>query len=400
MSNVYRWAAYGTTLSNLSEPARMEYVNRCMLNSKARVPCGDSRLLTDSDYARVKKVCTSLLNYEPTPLLDLPLLASQLNIRRLAVKDESARMGMNSFKILGVSYAIHRLLEDGLLSENAVLAAATDGNHGLAVSQVARAHGWSARIYVHGQTTPGRIAALRERGAHVTVVSGNYDDAVDQAKLDAVPNGWTIVSDTSWPGYTNIPRDIMAGYTMLIEEAFQEWSEPRPPDIILIQVGVGGLLGAVVSWLCDKYGLERPFVIACEPTSAACLLESARAGAAVSLRGTLDTIMAGLSCGRVSHVVWPMLANTVDAFVAIDDEYAKVAMKMLARPTGADPRIVAGESGACGLGALLAILMDGSLSSVRRASGLSSESSVLLVNTEGATDPANYLPHRRRLGLV
>ncbi len=367
-----------------------ESMNRYVVNSMARSQSPLPGLFDAQDYDRVISFFRSVKAYQPTPLRNLPALACELNIRQLLIKDESARMGMNSFKILGVLYAIRRLLDEGLLAKDTVLVTATDGNHGLAVAHIAREQGLSARIYVHARTTTARTDAIRRAGAHVVIIDGNYDDAVSQAARDADRHGWAVISDTSWPGYEQVPRKIMEGYTILLEEASAQWESNLPPDIVLVQVGVGGLLCAVVSWLCHRYGAKRPFVIACEPNAAACLLESARASKPVVLQGTLDTIMAGLSSGRVSYLTWPTLAATVDAFVAIDDECSEFAMRRLARPRGSDPVVVAGESGACGVAALWAILKDETLGPVRDASGLSPESRVLVFNTEGATDPESY----------
>jgi diaminopropionate ammonia-lyase len=200
-----------------------------------------------------------------------------------------------------------------------------------------------------------------------------------------------VISDTSWPGYKEIPRWIMAGYTRLLNEAESEWSPEPPPDVVIVQAGVGGLACAVVSWLCQRYGVQRPFTIVCEPVTAACLLESARAGKPVSLRGPFATIMAGLRCGKVSSVGWSTIAGAVDAFVSIDDEQCTEAMRILAHPVNGDPLVIAGASGACGFAALLAILQEESLRAVREASGISVRSRILIINTEGATDPELYL---------
>jgi diaminopropionate ammonia-lyase len=346
-------------------------------------------MFDEQEYQQVLEFFSLQRAMQPSPLHRLQSLAEAIGISDLFVKDESSRLGVNSFKIVGVTYAMTRLFEDGTLKENSVVACATDGNHGRAVARLARKLGLEAHIFVHSRTVPARVEAIMGEGAHVVLVDGNYDDSVNEAADKAERNGWLIVSDTSWAGYEAIPRNIMAGYTMILQEAAADWGN-RPPDVVLVQTGVGGLLCTVVSWLCYRYGKARPYVISCEPVEAACALESACAGHSVTIPGALNTIMAGLSAGKLSSIAYPVITGAVDAFVAIEDEWPIRAMRRLASPRGGDPAVVAGESGACGLATLLAILEDERLAPVRRASGLSSVSRVMIINTEGATDPASY----------
>ena len=324
-----------------------------------------------------------------TPMLRLSNLARRLHLKDIWVKDESRRPETGSFKIVGVRYAMSDLLARGILTEGATVACATDGNHGRAVAHMARVSGLKAHIFMHSDTVPARIGAVTDEGAQVAMVEGNYDDSVRFARQESERNGWTIISDTAWSGYDAIPRQIMAGYTIILEEAFSECGG-RAPDVVLVQAGVGGFLCSVVSWLCHRYGLSRPYVISCEPTSAACVLESAQAGKPVTIPGKLSTMMAGLSAGQVSSLAFPIVAGAVDAFVAIEDEWSAEATRLLAYPCPPDPVITAGESGASGLAALLAILRDDDLGVLLKASGLTPASRVMVINTEGATDPLNY----------
>jgi diaminopropionate ammonia-lyase len=365
-------------------------MNRYVINSAARFRHNYSGLFAIDEYRMVDDFFGSQPNLLPTPLRHQRALASQINIGDVLVKDESSRFGLTSFKILGVSYAVGRLLRSGRLAKGSTLACATEGNHGRAVARVAAKNGLESRIYVAADTSPTRISALEGEGAQVIVVAGNYDEAVKQAAQDAEAHGWQIISDTSWFGYEEIPRWIMAGYTRLMTEAEQQWTPDPPPDVVFVQAGVGGLACAVVSWLCRKYGTKRPCVIVCEPVSAACLLESTRAGRPVSLPGPFDTIMAGLRCGEVSLTAWPVIERAVDAFVSIEDGYTERVMRILAHPSEGDTLVTAGASGACGLAGLLAITEDESFSLVREACGLNAQSRVLAINTEGATDPVLY----------
>jgi diaminopropionate ammonia-lyase len=344
----------------------------------------DHGLFDDSEYDEVATFYAAYAGYEQTPLRDLPGAAVALGIAGLLVKDESHRFGHASFKALGVGYAVARLLAtaDGR-SPAPVLASATDGNHGHALARVARQRGLRARIYVHQLTRQDRIDAISAEGAEVIVVPGTYDDAVRAAADEAREQGWQVVSDTSWEGYTQIPRWIMAGYTQMMREVSEQWKPASQPDIVIVQAGVGAFACGITSWLA-RWAERRPFVIVCEPSRAACLLESAAAGQPTVVGGNLETIMDGLSCGEVSRAGWPAIAATVDAYVAIDDEWAVEAMRMLTASPYGDATMETGASGAAGLAALLALTRDPLLDDVRRASGLSATSRVLVFNTEGA----------------
>jgi diaminopropionate ammonia-lyase len=361
---------------------------RHFLNVNAR-NAQSSGLFTADEYQKVVNYFRLPPGLSPTPLRRLTRLAKEFNIEDIWIKDESSRLGVSSFKIVGVRYAMSDLLNRGVLKRGSIVACATDGNHGHAVARMARLSGLEAHVFVHAGTAPARIQAIANEGARVVPVDGNYDDSVRFASQEAQRNGWVIVSDTAWSGYDAIPRQIMAGYTVIMEEAVSDWGE-RIPDVVIVQAGVGGFLCAVVSWFCHKYGTSRPYLISCESTEAACVLESVRAGEPVTIPGKLNTMMAGLSAGRISSITFPILASALDACVALEDEWSANAMRLLAHPRSPDPAVVSGESGACGLAALLAILKDEDLAGLRKASGISPASVVMIINTEGATDPLNY----------
>jgi diaminopropionate ammonia-lyase len=364
--------------------------NKHHINLAARSGPPYTGLFTDEEYKRVSNYYRSRAHLQPTPLRHLRGLASAIGVADILLKDESSRFGLSAFKVLGTSYAVDQLLSDGRLTKGSVIVCATEGNHGRAVARVAGERQLEAKVYVSSATAEARTEALRREGAEVVMVDGNYDDAVRQSALDAERYGWTVISDTSWPGYELVPRLIMAGYTKLLDEAEDEWRTEQPPHVVLVQAGVGGLASAVVSWLCRRYGERRPFIVVCESSSAACVLESVRAGRRVTLEGPFDTMMAGLRCGEISNAAWPVMTKAVDAFVAIDDEQCAAAMRRLARPEGSDPVIEAGASGACGLASLIAILRDESLRPVRDAIDLNAQSRAFVINTEGATDPELY----------
>ena len=346
----------------------------------------------------------------PTPLREFPALARELGIGRLFAKDESTRFGLNAFKLLGARFAIETLLREGDVRPGAMLVCASEGNHGRAVARAARDVGCDARVYMAHDVSPARVEAIAGEGATVIKVEGSYDDAVRVMEAEARANGWTIISDTAWPGYERIPRLIMLGYTHMLDEiripaldaarggpGLVDGPDPgsRFPDFVFVQGGVGGLLCALASWCAFHRALNPPRVIAVEPTSAACLQASARAGTPVAVTGPLTTTMAGLRNREVSPPAFAALLPIVDAFMAIDDVWAHAAMRRFANPIADDPEIAAGASGSAALGGLMALCGDPTLEDPRRQLGLNSTSRVLAIVSEGVTDPAMWASHVR-----
>lgn len=342
---------------------------------------------------------------EPTRLQALPALAAQLGVGQLFVKDESTRLGLGSFKALGGAYAVLRivldesskrlgrsvapreLLEPAIkaIAGDLTVACATDGNHGRSVAAGARFTGCRAVIYIHTGVSEDRAAAIAAFGAEIRRVGGVYADAVDTAARESDANGWTVVSDTAWPGYERIPQLVAQGYTVMVREALD--AMPASPTHVFIQAGVGGLASAVAAYLALALGAGRPRIVIVEPARAACLLASHDAGKLVEIDEEQPTVMAMLECQEPSLTAWRVLTRLADAFMTVDDDDAVRAMRQLANPASEDPAIVAGESGGAGLAGLS--VAAGS-QDMREALGLDKESVVLLFNTEGATDPRSY----------
>jgi diaminopropionate ammonia-lyase len=347
-------------------------------------------LFGDQDFAEQRAFFAARPDLAPTPLRAVPGLARRLGIGALLVKDETHRFGLNAFKAAGATFAIATLRARGEIQPGATLVCASEGNHGRAVAQAAREAGCTARVYLADSVAPARVQAIQSTGAAVIAVRGTYDDAVREMARDAAVNDWLIVSDTSWPGYEEIPRLIMLGYTRLLDEAEAAWSPALPPDVIFVQAGVGGLLAAVACWADWRFGPRRPRIVAVEPVSAACLQISARHGIPTTLDGPFETIMGGLRCGEVSRLAFAATHSLVDAYVAIEDDWAREATRALARPTDGDPAIEAGASGAAALGGLLAALRDPAGADVRAGIPLTPGTRALVVVTEGVTDPAAF----------
>lgn len=343
------------------------------------------RFFSDDELADVRKFYgpTTPLGARPTPLHRLPGLAARIGVGELLVKDESSRFGLPAFKIAGAQYAIAKLLAQPSRIRVTDLACATAGNHGRAVARAARELGLAAHVYVPVGTAQTAVDALRSEGAHVVVTSEDYDQTVRQMADDAGQSGWTIVSDTAWDGYEQIPRWIMAGYTRILDEAALQWEDTRP-DLVIVQAGVGSLAGAVAGWLVATFGQSRPLLVVVEPEGAACVAQSLRAGHPVRILSCAPTAMAGLRCGEVSPLAWRALEPVVDAAVGIGDDQAAEARQWLAHPSLDDPEIRAGASGAAGIGALIALMHAAQLSRLREALGISRSTRVLAIVTEGS----------------
>lgn len=320
----------------------------------------------------------SLPGYAPTPLLQVPALAEELGVGRVLVKDESSRLGLPAFKVLGASWACHRVLEH---RPGARLVTATDGNHGRAVARTAARFGVAATVFVPRVMRPETAARIAGEGADVVRVDGEYDDAVRRAaefvaESNDEPAGRALVQDTAWHGYEQVPAWIVEGYETLLEEVDEQLAEQlgRPPDLVAVPVGVGSLAEAVVRHYRQP-GSARPRILSVEPDTAACLVESLQHGVPTTV-ATGSTVMAGLNCGTLSAASWPVLRSGCDAAVVVTDVEALSAVADLGRVG-----VSAGPSGAATLAGVRAVL---SVQERRAAVGLDTDAVVVLLNTEAA----------------
>jgi diaminopropionate ammonia-lyase len=363
---------------------------------------GDVQVSTPGDGPQ--RFHATMPGYRPTPLRPATRTAERLGVREVLVKDESSRLGLPSFKILGASWAVHHaLLEGSGLSREEVptfdalrahvrsmrpppaLSAATDGNHGRAVARMAALLGLDARIYVPAGTVRARIEAIAGEGASVEVVDGGYDDAVRRSARDAGER-CLVISDTSWPGYESVPRWVIEGYATIFAEVDDQLAERgmESVDLVAVPMGVGALAAATVSHFWTG-GRRRPVLVGVEPTSAACVLESVRRGAIATLEHPQDSIMAGLNCATPSLVAWPIVSRGLDVYVAVADERVPTAMRLLA-----EDGVVAGETGAAGLAGMLRLAEAAKDGHLPPELELGPDKRVLLLCTEGATDPVAY----------
>ena len=361
-------------------------------------------ILNDAAFEEARRSIGAWPGYAPTPLVALPGLAAETGVAAIHYKDEAGRFGLGSFKALGGAYAVARVIlaraeaagtaltmEDvvagrgGEIARDLTVCCATDGNHGRSVAWGAQSFGCACVIFIHETVSDARKRAIEAFGAEVRRTKGNYDDSIREAQATAQAQGWIVVSDTSYPGYTDIPRHVMQGYEVMAAEAFEALE--APPSHVFLQTGVGGMAAAVTAQAKRRWGAARPVIVLVDPDRSACWLDSFRAGRPTAVEGDLDTVMAGLACGDVSLLAWEILEDHGDAVMAITDEAAIAMMRRLARPDGGDPPLVAGESAVAGLVALVLAMGD---RAAQAALGLGARSRVLVFGTEGDTDPDLY----------
>jgi diaminopropionate ammonia-lyase len=313
----------------------------------------------------------SLPGYAPTPLVAVPELAAELAVGRVLVKDESSRLGLPAFKVLGASWASHQVLRQ---RPGAMLVTATDGNHGRAVARMAAHFGVEATVFVPHVTLSETADHIASEGARVVWVDGDYDAAVRRAAefADEQPDR-ALVQDTAWDGYEQVPAWIVEGYQTLLEEVDAQLD--GTPNLVAVPVGVGSLAEAVVRHY-RRRGAAHPSLLSVEPDTAACVLASLTAGRPTTVP-TAATVMAGLNCGTVSSSAWPVLHAGCDAAIAVSDDEALRAVDDLDRLG-----VSSGPSGAATLAGVRAVVTEPE----RRALlGLDDDAVVVLLSTEGHT---------------
>ena len=381
------------------------------------VPGSDDKfldLMSEENVTKANEFHKSFPQYSVTPLQKLSALASYLGVKGIYCKDESYRFGLNAFKVLGGSYAMGRyiakelgrdisqlpynvLSSDKLREEfgQATFFTATDGNHGRGVAWAAKRLGQKAVVRMPKGTTKTRFDNIAKEGAEVTIEEVNYDDCVRMAAAEAAKTEHgIIVQDTAWAGYEEIPSWIMQGYGTLVLEADKQLKKNGVdrPTHVFEQAGVGSLAGAVVGYFAHKYKENPPVMVVCEASAADCLYRSAvqADGNLVNVTGDLQTIMAGLACGEGNTIGWDILKNHVTVFASCPDWMSAKATRIYANPLENDPHIISGESGSVPLGLAYTALHDEDAKDLKEALKLDENSNILVISTEGDTDPVRY----------
>ncbi len=357
-------------------------------------------ILSLDGFKRAKEEICSWDLYQHTPLQLLSDIANDSGVSLIAYKDESWRFSLKSFKALGGAYAVANLLiaklnEIGIKANSGDLIEGTYREFTATITVCCatmaimegrslgalRVFGCNCEIYIHRHVSEGREQAIAKFGAKVNRIEGNYDDSVHLAAKVAEERGYYVVSDTSYEGYTQIPKDVMQGYTVMVSEAIDQMQEN--PTHVFLQGGVGGFPAAVVSYLAESLE-SAPIFIVVEPNNADCLFQSAVNGKPTIVHGDLDTVMAGLACGEVSVLAWKILQDHISHYLAIEDSCVAKTMQLLANNR---PAIVAGESAVAGLAGFLIASQDDDLRSKLK---LTKDSRVLVFGTEGDTDEEMY----------
>lgn len=367
--------------------------------------------ISDKAISKVREFHRSFDEYSVTPLHKLENLAKHIGVKDIFLKDESYRFGLNAFKVLGGSYAIGHYLADRLgldISEvsfellrskeikeklgEITFVTATDGNHGRGVAWAANQLGQKSVVYMPKGSSETRLNNIRKEGSDATIIDGNYDDAVRLSDEMAKKNGWVVIQDTAWEGYEDIPLWIMQGYGTLISEAIEQLEAEGvdKPTHVFLQAGVGSFAGAVQGYLAAKFGDDRPVTVIMEPDEAPCLYNSAKVGKIQNVTGDMSTIMAGLACGEPNTISYEVLRDYSDGYLSCPDYVAARGMRILAAPLKGDPQIVSGESGAVGAGVISLIMENDEYRELREELGLNEDSVILLISTEGDTDPIRY----------
>lgn len=381
-----------------------------VMNRMPKTEDGKLRLMTEEEVRKARRFHESFPQYEETPLAELSGLAAYLGLKRLCVKDESYRFGLNAFKVLGGAYAIARhiaeqtgkdiselpysVLTSGQLKQmfgTATFFSATDGNHGRGVAWAANRLHQKAVIIMPKGSAETRLNNIKKENAEAWISDANYDGCVrEAARLAAKTERGVVVQDTAWEGYEKIPAWIMQGYGTMADEAAEQFGER--PTHIFIQAGVGSLAGAVVGYFANRYRENPPIMAVVEASAADCLYRSAEAGDGEIriVDGDMDTIMAGLACGEPNITSWDILKNHADCFISAEDRVAARGMRMLSAPLKGDRQVLSGESGAAAFGALAAVMRGEVYAGLRKQLSLGESARVLCFSTEGDTDPERW----------
>lgn len=397
-----------------SAPSKDNVNLKYILNKQARTADKKPRsFITLEEAAKVRNFHKSFPQYEATPLHSLNQLSRVLEVENIWVKDESYRFGLNAFKVLGGSYAVGNYLANKLkmdISEisfeklrsqeikeqlgDLTFVTATDGNHGKGVAWAAQQLGFKSVVFMPKGSSEIRLYNIIKEGAKAEITDLNYDDTVRMASAYAAEHHAVLVQDTAWEGYEKIPTWIMEGYCTIMDEALEQIKEAgfHYPTHVFLQAGVGSFAASMLGYLLAKFKCDRPMTIIVEPEEAACIYKSAVIddGQPHAVTGDLATIMAGLACGEPSTVAWVLLRDYADMFISCGDAVSAKAMRMLGNPLPGDPQVISGESGAVGLGVLSLIQRDPLLKEIAEKLQLNKHSRILMISTEGDTDPQGY----------
>jgi len=328
------------------------------------------------------KVISSWKSYSPTPLIKLNKLNKELNLKNIYYKDEDKRFDLKSFKALGGAFAVYKIANE---KKNITVSTATAGNHGRSVAWGAQRLGLRSKIFISENVSESRATAMKDLGADVIRVKGNYDDSLKECIEQSDKNNWEIVQDVSWEGYKEVPKLIMAGYTIMIKEIMDEIDSNSITHVFL-QAGVGGMAAAMIAGFA-KLSNNIPKFIVVEPTNADCVFQSIQNKKPTRVNIVKETVMGGMSCGDVSSIAWEILKNSANYCLTIPDKAISTAVALLAESRLSNKKIIGGE---CAVPGLIALIGSFNNKEYFDKLKLNSESNVLLFGCEGLTDKAMY----------
>lgn len=386
---------------------------RWIINDNSRVSGEKANVdaFSQNEISKARNFHKKFDIYEPTPLARLTELSAKLGVKEFLVKDESKRFGLNAFKVLGGSYAMGNFLAEKLEKNidevdfdmlksketkeklgDITFYTATDGNHGRGVAWAANQLGQKSVVYMPKGSSQYRLDKIKAEGADASITDMNYDEAVRLADKNAKATGGEVIQDTAWEGYVKVPMWIMQGYGTLMLEAVEQMKEYGidAPTHVFLQAGVGAMAGAVQGMIASIYPENRPITTIVEPEVANCIFRSAENKKMTNVTGDMFTIMAGLACGEPNPIGWDIMKDYSDAFISCPEYVAADGMRVLGNPLGNDPKVISGESGAVTSGIVYEILTDENLKELKEKLKIDENSKILVISTEGDTDPDNY----------
>ena len=369
-------------MSSKSEVSQWKYANFLINKNNNFNKKEILKILSSEDIDEAYKTISNWNNYSPTPLISLNKLNEKLKLNKIFYKDESKRFHLKSFKALGGAYAVEKIIKG---NDKTVISTATAGNHGRSVAWGSQKNGLKCKIFISEFVSESRAEAMRNFGADVIRVKGNYEDSLNECIKQSNQNNWQIVQDVAWEDYKLVPKLTMAGYSVMMKEISEEIKNEKISHVIL-QAGVGGMAAAMVAGIA-RYLNYIPQIIIVEPDSAACVLASIKTGKIEKISIDKESIMGGMSCGEVSLVPWEILKNSVHYCVTVSDDYISKTIKYLANNQFSDEKIIGGECSTPGIASLIGLSNN---HEIRKTINLNEDSSVLLFGCEGDADEELY----------
>ena len=339
-------------------------------------------VLAKQDMDEAYQTISEWDKYSPTPLVSLNKLSKELNIKKIFYKDESKRFHLKSFKALGGAYAVEKVSKE---NKEIIISTATAGNHGRSVAWGSKKLRLKCKIFISEYVSEFRAEAMRDFGADVIRVKGNYDDSLKECIKQSKKNNWQIVQDVAWQDYKLVPKLTMAGYSVMMKEISEQINNQQVSHVIL-QVGVGGMAAAMIAGIA-RYLDNVPKIIIVEPESAACVLESIKTGKIEKISIKKESLMGGMSCDEVSLVPWEILKKSVSHCVTVSDDYIAKTVKSLANCKLSDEKIIGGECSTPGIVSLVGLCND---KEIKKKLNLNENSNVLLFGCEGDADEELY----------